>query len=99
MRRVNFAADMIGDTTKPGIKAIIDRLRQKDTTNPESVVDTCLDLLGPLEVSQGSRQELLDHANESGDLSWKSESDDTTSSDRVSEMLQLIVSLREYQYG
>jgi len=99
MRRVNFAADMIGDTTKPGIKAIIDRLKQDNTTSPTALVDTCLDLLGPLEVSEGSRQELVAHADESGDLNWKSNTEVNGSSDRISEMLQLIVSLREYQYG
>ena len=52
--------------------------------------------MGPLEVNAETRQELIDHAATGGALIWDNAS---ASADRVSELLQLIVSLRDYQYA
>ena len=97
MRRINFTADMVGDTGRPGVKSMIDHLKADNSISPGAFVDSCLELMGPLEVNQETRQELVDHAQINGDLNWGNESE--TSSERVSEMLQLIVSLRDYQYA
>ena len=99
MRRVNFTADLIGDTQRPGIQAIINRLREQGATSPEQLVDGCLDLLGPLEVVDESRRELIDFVGESGNAAWDSDAAVSASMERVGELLQLIVSLREYQYA
>ena len=99
MRRVNFTADYVGDIQRPGILSIISRLKDQAELTPEMFVDSCLDLMGPLEVNEDTRRELVSHAGESGVLSWGTEQDDATSSKRVGEMLQLIVSLRDYQYA
>ena len=99
MRRVNFTADLIGDTQRPGIQSMINRLREQGATSPEQLVDGCLDLLGPLEVADESRKELIDFVSESGSANWDSEAATAESTQRVGELLQLIVSLREYQYA
>ena len=95
MRRVNFTADMVGDLDKPGVQAIVNRLKSQGSLTAESLVDGCLDLMGPLEVDAETRSELVDHAKTGGDLDWNAES----ANPRVSEMLQLISSLRDYQYA
>jgi uncharacterized protein (DUF1800 family) len=59
MQRINFAAGLVGDVSRPGIKAILNRLQAQGACTPAEVVDSCLDLLGPLEVSQGSRDGLI----------------------------------------
>ena len=51
MRRVNFTAELVGDLDRPGVKALMDRLKAQGSVFPEGVVDTCLDLMGPLEVN------------------------------------------------
>ena len=99
MRRVNFTADYVGDVGRPGVLAIINRVRAKGDLSPEDLVDACLDLMGPLEVDQDTRQEMVDHATEDGTLSWGTEQEANVSIERVAEMLQLIVSLRDYQYA
>jgi hypothetical protein len=99
MRRVNFAADLVGDTTRPGVRSIVDRLKVQGKLSPETFVDTCLDLMGPLQVSEETRKELVTHVADRGALSWASKEDSNISSERVGEMLQLIVSLRDYQYA
>jgi len=98
MKRINFAADVLGDLSRPGISAMVERLKAQGDLSPEAFVDSCLDLIGPLEVRPETRQQLLDHASEEGPLGWGTEQDADTSSTRVGEMLQLIASLREFQY-
>ncbi len=100
MTRVNYCADLVGDVNRPGIQAIIKRLRTQGDLSPDRFVDACLDLMGPMEVNEETRQELVRHTSKGGDLSWGTEGDDDkASNERVTEMLQLIVSLRDYQYA
>ena len=68
MRRVNFTADLVGDLTHPGVRALAERLRAQGETTPKLMVDSCLDLMGPLDVSPGSRDELIAFAAEGGQL-------------------------------
>ncbi len=99
MARINFVAELIGDPSLPGVRAIINRIKAKGTLTPEQLVDGCLDLLGPVEVGTDTRQELLDQAKEWGPISWDSESNAQLADKRVGEMLQLIVATREYQFA
>ena len=55
--------------------------------------------MGPLEVGEDARRELVSHAGEGGALRWGTAQESESSTQRVSEMLQLIASLREYQYA
>ena len=99
MSRINFTADMVSDVSRPGIRDIINRLRDQGELSPDNFVDTCLDLMGPLDVNKLARQELVDHAAPSGPLGWGTQEDVSTSTGRVAEMLQLVVSLRDYQHA
>jgi hypothetical protein len=99
MRRINFTADLVGDTSRPGVQSLINRLKGHGDLSAEAFVDACLDLMGPLEVNEETRQELVDHASTGGALKWGTDQEAKESILRVSEMLQLIVSLRDYQYA
>jgi hypothetical protein len=98
MKRVNFAAGVLGDLSRPGMRAIVDRIQSRGDLSPEAFVDSCLDLIGPLEVQPDVHQHLVEHASEGGTLGWETEQEAKTSSARVREMLQLIASVREFQY-
>ena len=98
MKRVNFAASVLGDLSRPGIRALVSRLQLQGDLSPEEFVDSTLDLIGPLAVQPEVRQHLIDHAIEGGTLRWGTEQEAHISSARVTEMLQLIASLREFQY-
>jgi hypothetical protein len=74
---------------------LVNRLQAKGTLSPEAFVDACLDLIGPLEVGEDTRQELMEQAREGGALHW----DAADAEQRVAEMLQLIVAMREYQFN
>jgi hypothetical protein len=95
MSRINFVAQMVGDVKLPGVRDLINRLQVKGTLTPEAFVDACLDLIGPLEVGEDTRQELVEQAREGGVLHW----DAADAEQRVAEMLQLIVAMREYQFN
>ena len=95
MKRANFVADMVGRIDRPGVSAIIERVKAADSA-PESAVDTCLDLLGPVVVKDETRAELIDHAATRGVFAWD-EANEADSAQRVAELLQLIVATREYQ--
>lgn len=99
MARINFVAELIGDPSLAGVRAIIDRLKAKAPLNPEQLVDGCLDLLGPLEVNAETRQELVEQAKEWGQLRWDTEANAKSADQHVGEMLQLIVATREYQFA
>ncbi len=97
MKRANFVADMVGQADRPGVKAIIERVRAGESS-PKSTVDTCLELLGPMVVADETRAELIGHTEAGGDFAWD-DANEADSARRVSELLQLIVSTREYQFA
>ena len=97
VKRVNFVADRVGNTDLPGVQSIVRRVAGDDKAiTPEALVDRCLDQMGPIEVSEITRKELLAQAESDGPFSTDS---DTTVSRRVGEMLSLIAATREYQFG
>ena len=96
MKRANFVADIMGQPERPGVRRMIERVKGSETS-PQSVVDACLDLLGPVEVEDETRAELVNHAALHGDLAWDDENE-AESARRVAEILQLIVATREYQF-
>ena len=93
MKRTNFMSEMIGDYSRPGVKKIIDRVSSV-SSNPEDVVDSCLDVMGPLTITEKTRAELIEHVSQQGEFNWQS--DGVT---RALELLQLIVATREFQFA
>ena len=57
---VNYVADRVSDTRLPGIRDIIDRVASDGTViSPQALVDRCLDLMGPLEIEDRTRELLM----------------------------------------
>jgi hypothetical protein len=99
VRRINFVADRVGDLTLPGIQDIITRIQSQGTISSERLVESCLDLMGPMKVGDDTLQQLLSQAQQEGEVRWGSPEKSGASATRVSEMLQLIAASREYQFG
>ena len=101
--RVNFAVGEVGDATKPGIRSIVDRLSVEASASgglsPERFTDQCLELVGPMTVSDKTRSTLLKYAELGGDLEFGAEETREESESRVVRMVQFIVSTMEYQYA
>ena len=87
IERINFASEQFGDSNKPGVKAMIDRICREDTDqlSSEQLVDRCLDEMGAISVDDETRAVLIrfidaDHGREN-----------------VENLLRLSASTREFQ--
>jgi uncharacterized protein (DUF1800 family) len=99
VRRVNYAAAKLGDTSYPGVRSIIDKLSIKPSMKAEELLDGCLELLGVIRLESGTRKQLIEHVEAAGPLKRGStDSERRAFATRVSELLQLIGSTREYQF-
>jgi len=58
-----------------------------------------LELLGPLQLGEESRSALGRYADAVGDLDLGSDQARTENAEKISRMIQLIVSTREYQFA
>jgi hypothetical protein len=99
VERVNFAAKELSNTENPGVQAIINRLAESSdgALSPSEFADGCVDLLGPIDVSDETRTVLVDYAANQGDLDLRNREPGDESEKRVSNMLRLIAATREYQ--
>ncbi|MDP7587628.1 MAG: DUF1800 domain-containing protein [Dehalococcoidia bacterium] len=100
VERVNFAAKELSDVRSPGVRSIIDRLQagsDDGVLDPEDLADGCLDLLGPIGVSDETRSVLVEYATRKGDLDLNGHQPGDEAEQRVGNMLRLVAATREYQ--
>ena len=92
IERINFAASEVGRVDSTGVMRMIELVETAgDYLQPEDFVDACLDALGSIDLGSDSKAVLIEHAAQS-DVGAES------STDRIVEMFQLIVSTPDYQY-
>jgi hypothetical protein len=97
---VNFAVNEVADAGKPGMRALVDRLKAEGPSiSVDRFVDRCLDLLGPVEAGDETRRALLRYAESGGALELGDEAVQQESTSRIVRMAQLIVASREYQFA
>ena len=99
MRRTNFFTDTISITSRPGIKKMVAWVRKQEINSAEEFVDVCLSLFGPLEIDKPTHEELTQHVNSKGVFENDRLKTEQLKSKDIIELLQLIVSLREYQFA
>ena len=101
VQRVNFMADQLGDTSLPGVQDIIRRIASSNGKgmSPDQLVDGCPEQMGPLQVKDSTRSELIDFVqSETGQISWHN-GDYEKGADVTCKVLALITGTREYQFG
>ncbi len=96
VERINFAADFLGKTELPGVQDMVERLRAQGDKSPEQFVDACADMVGCLNMSDDTRNQLVEHAQKGGAVSSANQDDFTS---RAGEMFQMIAATAEYQLG
>ena len=99
VERINFVAEKVGNTELPGVRSIIERLASRGALTPEQFVDGCLDLIGPLEVTEKTRSQLVGYASQGGELRRDTEEQRAQLARRTGEMLQIIAATGEYQFA
>jgi hypothetical protein len=99
VERVNFVGRELSNVHNPGVRAIIDRLAadQGGALTPEELVDRCLDLLGPIRVSEETRASLVEFAAQEEDLDLRGHQPGDEAEQRVGNLLRLATTIREFQ--
>jgi uncharacterized protein (DUF1800 family) len=99
VERINFAANYLGRTDLPGVKAMIDRLMARgERLSPEAFVDGCIDLVGCLNVTQDTRQSLVEHTQRQGELRHGTDAERAEFTRRSGEMFQMLAATGEFQF-
>jgi hypothetical protein len=99
VQRVNFASRVLHDPNKPGIRSIVEQIQENaagGTMSAEALVDTCLQIVGPLEVLDTTREGLIEYASQliGGDAIRLGE---PQAEQTILALLQLVVTTQEYQ--
>ncbi len=98
--RVNFAVNLMSDSSADSTRRIVDRLSAGGgTASPAELVDACVTATGCSNLTDDTRSALVDSASSEGDLRFGSESETESSALRIAVMLQSIVSSIEYQFA
>ncbi|HZA24860.1 MAG TPA: DUF1800 family protein, partial [Dehalococcoidia bacterium] len=99
VERVNFVGKELSNVHNPGVRAIINRLaaKQGGAPTPKELVDRCLDLLGPIRVSEETRASLVEFAAQEEDLDLRGRQPGDKAEQRVGNLLRLATTTREFQ--
>jgi len=95
INRVNFVADKLKNTELPGVKTIVENVKQNaDHSIPESIVDSCLEELGNLKLENDTYKELIDDIKSAE----SSNGNDSGINHRIANTLSMIAGTVEYQF-
>ena len=97
VERINFAAVAGRRYQEAGHPPAHRAATGRGDLSPEELVDGCLDLIGPLRVSERTRDTLLGLRRAGGAARLATRTRPPTQ--RVGEMLQVIVATREFQFA
>ena len=96
VERVNFASQQIGDSTKPGIQAMIERIAStpNNVASPEDLISVCLEEMGVISVEEDTMKVLIDFASQGHDQPVNTSNDGPQ---KISAALQMVASTKEFQ--
>ena len=96
VERVNFASQQIGDSTKPGIHAMIERIAStpNNVASPENLISVCLEEMGVISVEEDTMKVLVDFASQGHDQPINASND---GSQKISAAPQMVASTKEFQ--
>ena len=98
VERINAAGAEMRDTGRPGVRAIIERVKSAGPVlPPRALAEACLDAVGIFEVTEGAMNSLVALAAPWGEVRFDRPDGIACAEERIVEMLQLIVASREYQ--
>ena len=96
VERVNFASQQIGDSTKPGIQEMIERIAStpNNLASPENLIRVCLEEMGVISVEEDTMKVLIDFASQDHDQPINASND---GAQKISATLQMVASTKEFQ--
>ena len=95
VERINFAAAKFADIDVAGVKEMIGKAMADagGVASPERLVQGCLDQLGAVRVTDGTRAAMLEHASTLAELP------DRDTERAVTEVIRIAVATPEFQKG
>ena len=100
INRVNFVADRLRDTSRPGVRAMARRVSGGGgSMDADTFVSRCLNEMGLGAVDEETYGQLVHHAEIGGPIVSGGNGEFDGFSGRVSNMLALIAGTKEYQFG
>jgi uncharacterized protein (DUF1800 family) len=96
LARVNFVADRVANTNLPGVQKIVQYMKADGVRTPEQLIEAATEHMGFVQLSDETRQQLIDNARSSGELDWSNEA---SAAQRIGETMALIGATTEYQFG
>jgi len=99
VERLNFATGQLGDVSKPGVRRMIDRVASTSdgVISPSRLVDGCLDVMGVVTVSDGTRETLENFAVQGGELEVNPDSVGDAAQQRIAQLFQMVAASHEFQ--
>ena len=99
VERLNFATEQVGDVSKPGVRRMIDQVASTSdgVISPSRLVDACLDVMGVVTVSDGTRETLENFAVQGGELEVKADSVGDAAQQRIAQLFQMVAASHEFQ--
>jgi uncharacterized protein (DUF1800 family) len=94
VERINFASEQFGDVSRPGVKAMIDKVlaANGDAASGEHLVDACLEQMGAIAVSDKTRGILTQFASQGHDVSTEKQA-----REKVANLFRLTAASHEFQ--
>lgn len=98
--RVNYAVAQVRDPSRPGVKALVDRLAATGSAiAPAAVVEACLDYTGMARAGEETIRTLLQAAEAGGEFTFDEGERAAADAKRVAHLLSLVVASPEYQFA
>ena len=101
VERVNFSHKVWSNTNSPEVKDITKRLAFNAELSPHDAVNMCFNLMGILDsdIEESTKNAIVNHSKKKGPIIFgeASTSDRKNAEERISEILGLIASSKEYQ--
>ncbi len=98
VERLNASAKEISNKSLPGVQKIISLVHSHGpVVAPMTLVDVCLEAMALYDMPTSTKEMLVGYASKWGNLAFDREDAIPCSEQRITELLQMIVSCREYQ--
>ncbi|MGH3696995.1 MAG: DUF1800 domain-containing protein [Pseudonocardiaceae bacterium] len=95
VERINFASAALTRRDAPGVACMLTRIRAAGPRlRSAALLDACLGALGSIELTQTTREVLIDHVSRQGPIDFEA----AGAEHRAVELLAAIVSTADYQY-
>ena len=89
IERINYASNEISNINSQGVKNILNLVIDKDMTNPEEILNNCLEAMGYIKITENTKNLITEHLEKN-----KFNNDE----EKVLDVLKLIVSTPDFQY-